>query len=249
MLDVVDHRLHSANRVRELCLCRPPVNAFDLALLTALDRAIAEAEATGIRALVLSGRDGVFSAGLDIRHAARQTETELDRTFGALRSVVRTIGHSTIPIACAITGPCMGAGAIFALFCDYRVMDRRRGRFGITEVRGGLAIGRHVIEALGRIVGAHTAQKLILGARVLDPPEACRLGIADELAGPPLVVSRAVAWCDRALAMPSEAMLATRNAARAALHERLREVDAEPTGAGVPSAAPTPARLGKLLAP
>ena len=228
MLEIVDHQLYSGNRVRELCIRRPPVNAFDVELLVMLNDGIIDASRSGIGALVLSGGDGVFSAGLDLKATATLSRGDMARAFAALRDVTLAIGRSEIPIAAAMTGSCLGAGAVFSLFCDYRVMNRRTGRFGITEVRGGLTVGRHVMHALARIVGDHRAQQLVLGAEVLDARAARAFGLADELAGPPFVVSRAVAWCDRALQLPRRAMSRTRMAARAGMHRILAEIEDEP---------------------
>jgi len=227
MLQTVDHRLYTNNPVRELRIGRPPVNAFNAELLTLLRDSIGDAQRSGIGALVLSGRNGVFSAGLDLKEAARLSRDELTHTLQALRDVTLAIGCSDIPIASAITGDCLGAGAIFSLFCDYRVMHIHARRFGMTEVRGGMAVGRHVVHALARIVGEHQAQRLVLGATVLDARQARRLGLADELADPRFVVSRAVAWCDRMLGLPRRAMLDTRTAARADIRQVLMEYEAE----------------------
>lgn len=227
VLEVADHRLYSNNRVRELTFCRPPVNAFDVELLTMLNDSIVDAPASGIDALVLSGRGGIFSAGLDVKDAALLSHDDIARTFALLRDVTLTIGNSNIPIACAITGDCLGAGAIFSLLCDYRVMSRHARRFGITEVKGGMTIGRHVVHALARIVGEHRAQRLILEAKVLDAQQAQHLGLADELANPQFVVSRAVAWCDRMLKLPRRAMVGVRANARAEMRRMLLEVEAE----------------------
>ena len=61
MLETIDH-----GPVRELRLARPPVNALDPGLISALRGAIEGAPGGGARALVLSGRPGMFSAGLDV---------------------------------------------------------------------------------------------------------------------------------------------------------------------------------------
>lgn len=89
------------------------------------------------------------------------------------------------------------------------------------------AIGHHVIHALARVVGEHRAQQLLLGQKILDARQRLRLGLADELADPRFVVSRAMAWCDRTLKLPHDAMAGTRNAARAGIHEKLKAVEAE----------------------
>ena len=165
---------------------------------------------------------------MDIKETATLSKTELTRTFQALKDVTLAIGYSSIPIAAAVTGNCLGAGAVFSLFCDYRVMSKDRVSFGITEVKGGMKISPHIIYALERIVGGHQAQNLILGAKLLDAQTAYLSGLADELVSRQLVVSRAVAWCDRILKIPPKAMAGTRDAARAKLRETLMVMEAEP---------------------
>ena len=61
MLNRTDH-----SGVLELQLARPPVNALNPALITELRTAIGEAPANGARAVILSGTEGMFSAGLDV---------------------------------------------------------------------------------------------------------------------------------------------------------------------------------------
>ncbi len=61
MIDVIEH-----GKVRELKLARPPVNALNPDLLAEISRQIKGAEADGARALVLSGAEGLFTAGLDV---------------------------------------------------------------------------------------------------------------------------------------------------------------------------------------
>ena len=61
MITVLDH-----GPVRELSLSRPPVNALDPALMQAIRARLREARQDGCRAIVLSGRAGCFSAGLDV---------------------------------------------------------------------------------------------------------------------------------------------------------------------------------------
>jgi enoyl-CoA hydratase/carnithine racemase len=47
-------------------LSRPPANALNPALVQALTAAVADAPASGVRGIVLSGAPGMFSAGLDL---------------------------------------------------------------------------------------------------------------------------------------------------------------------------------------
>ena len=50
----------------EINLARPPVNALDLELLQSLRLALEESVAAGARGILLSGGQGMFSAGVDV---------------------------------------------------------------------------------------------------------------------------------------------------------------------------------------
>ena len=59
MLDRIDH----GNGIRELRLNRPPANAMDPALVNLLRASITQAPRDGVRALILSGREGEKAEG------------------------------------------------------------------------------------------------------------------------------------------------------------------------------------------
>jgi len=227
VLNIVDHKLYSGNRIRELRINRPPVNALDLELLSMLRQELTSASESGSGAIVLSGSGGIFSAGLDIKTTIQLDRDGVASTFQALKDVTMAIGTSRIPIAVAITGGCLGAGAIFSVLCDYRVMSRQGVNFGITEVRGGMSVGPHIVYALTQLVGKQKAQKMILESETLDVHQAYDHGLADEVVSHQFVTSRAVAWCDRMLKLPGAAMRSTRNSFRAGLQPMLVELEGE----------------------
>ena len=93
MLKICEHKLFSDNRVRELQISRPPVNALNFELLESLKEAVLTATDDGVGALVLSGAGGAFSAGMDIKETASLSRTDLTRTFQALKDVTLAIGY------------------------------------------------------------------------------------------------------------------------------------------------------------
>jgi Delta3-Delta2-enoyl-CoA isomerase len=209
----------------ELKLARPPVNALDPKLVAALRDAIVKAPASGARALVLSGQPGMYSAGLDVPSLLALDRAGLIAFWGEFFGLVRAIARSPIPIVAAITGHSPAGGAVLAIFCDYRVMARGPYRIGLNEVQVGLAVPEPIQVGLRRLVGAYRAERLMVAGAMVDAEEALRVGFVDELVEPDAVVARAHAWCAAHLALPHEAMSATRRAARADLHAALEHGD------------------------
>jgi enoyl-CoA hydratase/carnithine racemase len=203
--------------IRELRLNRPPVNALSTELISALRQAIHQAPHDGARALVVSGTAGVFSAGLDLPLLVGLDGPGIARLWRELYALMKALAVSPIPIAAAVTGHAPAGGTVIALFCDWRVMARGDFKLGLSEVQVGIPLPPVLLAALRRQIGPRQAERLAVGGLIVSPEEALRVGLVDELAPPDRVLEYALAWCQSRLALPPEAMLATRQRARADL--------------------------------
>ena len=203
--------------IRELRLDRPPANALSPELIAALSAAIRNAPEEGARALVISGAPGMLSAGLDVPLLLALDPPAIRELWRSLYAMLRLLASSPVPVAAAITGHAPAGGAVISLFCDYRVMAEGDFKIGLNEVQVGIPLPPVIHRALRRLMGAHRAERLAVGATLLPAAEALRVGFVDELAPADQVVTRAVEWCQRLLAFPSGAMSETRRLARADL--------------------------------
>lgn len=210
MLEIRDHD----RGVRELVLARPPANALDPALVAALTAAVAGAPAAGARALVLSGRPGMFSGGLDVPVLLALERPALERFLGDFLVLLRTLALSEIPVVAALTGHAPAGGAVLAIHCDHRVMAEGGYRIGLNEVQVGLPMPRVIYTTLVRVVGVRQAERLSVGGALLGAGEAKEIGLVDELVAPELVVERALERARDYVALPANAMRATRALAR-----------------------------------
>ncbi|MEP7186223.1 MAG: enoyl-CoA hydratase/isomerase family protein [Rhodanobacter sp.] len=224
MLNIINHD----NDIRELKLARPPVNALNIELLRTLRAAIDDSVQAGVRGIVLSGAQGLFSAGVDVPallDCDRAGVLEYWREFFALCG---TLARSPVPMAAAITGHSPAGGAVLALFCDYRVMAEGPYRIGLNEVQVGLIVPEAIQLALRRVVGPFRAERLLVSGTMIDASAALACGFVDELTGVDQVTTRALHWMNELLALPSHAMLATRTLARADLADAYADLDALP---------------------
>lgn len=226
MLETIRH-----DAVLELRLARPPANALDPALVRALREAVQAAPAGGARAIVLSGRPGLFSAGLDVPALLALDRAGMRAFWADFNGVMAALGRSPLPVAAAIGGHSPAGGAVLALFCDWRVMARGAYRIGLNEVQVGLSVPAAIQFALRRLLGAHRAERLLVAGAMIESDEAHRIGFVDELADADAVVARAIEWCRAHLALPPEAMAETRRIARADLHAALDDAQRADDGA------------------
>ncbi len=226
MLNLIPH-----GSIREINLARAPVNALNLALLQALHAAIDESVRDGARGIVLSGAQGVFSAGVDIPALLACDRAGVRTYWKEFFALCATLAHAPIPLVAAITGHSPAGGAVLALFCDYRVMAQGAYKIGLNEVQVGLIVPECIQFALRRVVGNHRAERLLVAGAMLESSAALDCGFVDELTGVDQVITRAVRWLEELLALPAHAMLATRELARSDLAAVYADPDALPLDA------------------
>ena len=210
---------HRHEAVVELRLARPPVNALDSQLVKQLRTAIESAPALGARGIVLSGRSGMFSAGLDVPTLLQLKRPELVAFFRDFFALCNVIAASPIPVVAAITGHSPAGGAVLGIFCDYRVMARsvdasKPFRIGLNEVQVGLTVPTIIQLGLQRLLGPYRAERLLVAGAMLEPEKALAIGLVDEVVNADEVVSRAIEWLREQFKSPQLAMLGTRQIAR-----------------------------------
>ena len=228
MLNLISHDATAGGIISEIQMARPPVNALNLDMLRALHAAVDESIAKGARGIVLSGAPGMFSAGADVPSLLGIDRAGVHEFWREFFAVCAVLARSPVPVAASITGHSPAGGAVLSLFCDYRVMAEGPFKIGLNEVRVGLPVPENIQMALRRVVGAYRAERLLVSGAMIDAAEALACGFVDETTGVDQVTVRALHWLNELLALPSEAMLATRAIARADLLTTYANPDALP---------------------
>lgn len=226
MLERIDHD----GGIRELKLARPPVNALNPELLAALREAIVAAPGDGVRALVISGGAGVFSAGLDVPRLLTLDRAGLEDAWRAFFGVCEALARSPLLSVAAIGGHSPAGGAVMSLYCDYRVMARGPFKIGLNEVQVGLFVPDCIQYALRRLVGAYRAERLMVAGAMIESEQALAIGFVDELTDVDHVTVRAIAWLQDMLKLPAHALHNTRAIAR----QDLVDVIADPARMDIP---------------
>jgi len=210
MLSIINH-----GQVRELRLAKPPVNALNTELVKLLTQSVRDAEKES-GAIVLSGQEGMFSAGLDVVELMQLDREGMTTFWSAFFELLETVACSSIPIAAAVTGHSPAGGAVIFMLCDYRVMSRGNYLTGLNETRVGLIIPIVLQNAMARLVGPRVAEQMLVAGAMIDPETAAKIGFVDALeSGYEATVQHAIKWCENLLSLPQHSMLGNRSIARA----------------------------------
>jgi enoyl-CoA hydratase/carnithine racemase len=213
MLEIIDH-----GRIREIRLNRPPANAINNEMARSMGEALVGA-AGNADAVIISGRPGMFSAGLDVPELLTLNRQEFGDYWRGFLNNLKNIALMPVPIVFALTGHAPAGGIVMALFGDYRIMPGGGFKTGLNEVQIGLVAPPEAIQALVRLIGPRHAERILVAGEMMASERALEIGLVDELVeDPATVIPRAIEWCEQHLALPGPAMLKTRALMRADLH-------------------------------
>jgi enoyl-CoA hydratase len=207
---------------------RPPANAMNLELLDELVGALEGLAADLPAAVMIAGREGFFSAGVDLKVVPGYGPDEHRRMVtGINRMVLATYGMSC-PVVAAVTGHAIAGGLVLALCADLRIASLD-GRYGLTEVKVGVPYPQAAIGVVRAELPAHAARNLALSNRLIDGAEAWRLGLFDEALAPDEVLPRAGELATEMAAFPVDVFEATKRELRSQTLSAMRAaVESEP---------------------
>lgn len=175
---------------------RPRKNAMSPALGDALRARVEGLKALGdLRAVVLTGAGGAFSAGGDLAMLERLRSVSAAESRAFMRSFYArylSITELAVPTVAAIEGPAIGAGLCVAMACDLCVVDAQ-AKLALNFVQLGLHPGMGATYLAPLRAGAQRGAELLWTGRRFDGAEAVRLGLALEALPAAEVLPRALA--------------------------------------------------------
>ena len=204
--------------VRVLTLNRPAaLNSFTAAmhaqLLPALEAAAAD---NSVRAVVITGAGRGFCAGQDLNDPGMTGNVDVGAVIERFyRPLALRLRSMPVPVIAAVNGVAAGAGANFALLCDF-VLAARSASFIQAFSKIGLVPDCGGTWLLPRLVGRARALGLAMTGNKLSAEEAERIGLIWRFVDDAALLPEAMALALRLAAMPSKALAETRRVLDAA---------------------------------
>ncbi|MDQ1459368.1 MAG: enoyl-CoA hydratase [Actinomycetota bacterium] len=193
-----------------LTINRPEArNAINPEVSQAMAALLDEIEADDdLRAVVLTGRGEVFSAGADLKVVAQGNANDIARGKGGFAGVVTR--DFPKPLIAAVNGPALAGGFEIVLACDL-VVAADSARFGIPEVKRGLMAAAGGLIRLPKRVPLAIALELAMTGDPIDAPRALQLGLVNRVVAADQVVGEAIALAER---IGENSPIAVRNSRR-----------------------------------
>jgi enoyl-CoA hydratase/carnithine racemase len=180
-----------AENVARLTIANPAKrNALDHEILDAIASAVRELDA---RCVILTGTEGMFSAGYDIGDIptevfAEEAEKLVAHPFAAAVEALESYPYPTIA---ALNGHAIGGGLEVALACDLRVAASGI-KVGMPPAKLGLVYSHTGIRKFLDVIGAARTRELFLVGRNIDAETAERWSLVNEVVPGDRLEARAV---------------------------------------------------------
>ncbi len=168
-------------------------NALAMPMRQAIVDAMERIEADpAIRAVVLTGAGGTFSAGGDISGMNVTSLAEGRERFRVTHRMVRLLIKASKPIIAAVEGYAVGAGLSVALCCD-TIVASDQAQFAAGFGRVGLVADLGMPHTLPLRVGHGHARQILLYGERMGAQEAHRIGLIDHVVLPGTALDAALA--------------------------------------------------------
>ena len=196
------------NAIAHLSFDDGKANVLNSTSLGALESALAEAKAA--KAVVLSGRPGTFSGGLDLKTLPSLPPEEFKATLNQFGRLCQTLLTYPRPVVAAVTGHAIAGGTVILLCCDHRIGEAGEFKLGLSEVPIGMPLPTFVYRLAEHSVSKRHITEAALHGRLYPPHDAERIGYLQSVVEPGEAIHRAHQVAANLAALPNPAYTVTK---------------------------------------
>jgi enoyl-CoA hydratase len=213
-------RLESRGSYQLMVLDEPRGNALGSATIHRLNELLDEVERADPAALIITGKERIFSVGLDLVEA-QGLSVEALRGFVALFDdfFLRLLSYP-IPMVAAVNGHAVAGGAVLALACDVRIGQQSALQMSLNETELGMPFPSGAFEVCRLGVPCHHSIEAIAFARRYTADEALAAGLLHAVV--PDVMADAEARARSLARLGKRAVRAVRHELRAEFVQRAK---------------------------
>lgn len=159
-----------------------------------------------VRAVIITGGDYVFSAGMDLKELAPRPEDENNNYILFTVKYLQQIYTFKRPVIAAVGGIALGGGFNLATVCDM-IIASETAIFGHPELKFGL---NPLFDPLSRFVGAAKAKEITMLGEPIGAKEAHRIGLVNKVLPPEMFMEEARAMARELAQRPERAIEAVK---------------------------------------
>ncbi len=134
--------------------------------------------------LIITGKEGMFSAGLDLKTIQTgDTDKIIEMSTAAFKLLARIFSFPR-PVIASCSGHGIALGTFLLCCCDYRIGVKGDFMIGANEMRTNMVIPDPILELIKFRVAQSHKYRAILGAEMYSIDKALEAGLLDEIVSP-----------------------------------------------------------------
>jgi enoyl-CoA hydratase len=189
-------------------------NAVGHNFLDAINDLLDRAETEKVGAVILRGREGMFSAGFDLKEFSNGADAGISMVTKGVQLLIRLYSFP-LPLVVACTGHGIAMGAFIIMACDNRVGTRGPFKVTLPETALGMEVPGSMLELTASRISPPFMTRVAIQAEVFDPDQAVAAGFLDEVVEASALHDRTIAIAQTLAALPQQAYAANKRAVRA----------------------------------
>jgi enoyl-CoA hydratase/carnithine racemase len=216
----MDILVERADGVLTIAFNRPgKKNAITAAMYQSMADTMVEAHGdTSVRAILIRGSAGIFSAGNDLEDFMK---TPPMGENAPVFQFLRAISSAEKPVVASVAGPAVGIGTTLLLHCDL-VYAADTASFSLPFTQLGLCPEAASSLLLQRVGGYQAAAEKLLLGEAFDAAEAHRMGFVNRVLPAAEVDAFAAAQAARLAALPASSLRVTKSLMKRTSHQELQ---------------------------
>jgi enoyl-CoA hydratase len=207
--------------VAVLTMTHGKANALDIEFCDALAACFDDLRRADAKAVVLTGRGLIFSAGVDLKQLSAGGADYIRRFLPALHRLYEAVFFHPKPVVAAVNGHAIAGGCVLACCADRRLMARNSGRIGVTEILVGVPFPALAFEVVRFAAPPRYLPEFTLSGATYATGEALQRGWVDEVAEPVELMDDAIAVARELSLLSPAAFAQTKLQIRQPVTERL----------------------------
>ncbi|MFK7976722.1 MAG: crotonase/enoyl-CoA hydratase family protein [Halioglobus sp.] len=196
-------------------------NAVGVEFLKAINNALDKAEAEKASAVILRGREGMFSGGFDLKEFEKGIEAGMAMAKSGFELLLRLYSFP-LPVVAACTGHGIAMGAFIIMASDYRIGTLGSYKISLPETRIGMELPPTLMGLTESRISPRHLTRVALLSEVYSPENAVDAGFIDEAVEYADLEAKAIEAATTMAQLPQAQFVQNKLAIRATTLETMR---------------------------
>ena len=216
----MDYQL--TNNVATVTIDDGKANVVGIDFLDKINACLDRAEQEQVGAVIIKGREGMFSGGFDLGEFKKGPEQGMAMVARGFELLVRLYSFP-LPLVAACTGHGIAMGAFIIMACDSRVGTRGDFKMSLPETAIGMELPPILVELTASRISRRHMTRVALQSEVYAPDDAVDAGFVDEVVEPGELDTRTMAIAERLAGLPQAQYAANKLSVRARTLEAMKD--------------------------